>query len=215
MNQFHELFQSIMDGDEEHAVTLTKALIANGVRPMDILIRGLLPAMDQLGDLLAREERFIPQILLSARTMQSALAEIQSLLIEEHTGKLRHDVVIVGTVSGDIHTIGKNLVGIMLRSGGFRVVDLGVNVSAEDFAAAIRKYGAHVIAMSAMLTTSMSAMRKIVQKLQKEDFGYPLSIIVGGAPITPNFARELHVLYSGNMMESMKLAMDATKDENY
>jgi len=214
MNQFHELFQSIMDGDEENAVTLTKALIANGVRPMDILIKGMLPAMDQLGDLLAREERFIPQILLSARTMQSALAEIQSLLVEENTGRFRHDVVIVGTVSGDIHTIGKNLVSIMLRNGGFRVVDLGVNVSADDFAAAIRKYGAHVIAMSAMLTTSMSAMRKIIQKLQKEDFGYPLSIIVGGAPITPNFARELNVLYSGNMMESMKLAMDATKKEN-
>jgi len=214
MKRYDGIFQSIMDGDEKRAVTLTRELVAQGVGPVEILEQGMIPAMNQLGELLTREERFVPQILLSARAMQSAVTVLQSSLAEEWAGELRHDKVIVGTVQGDIHTIGKNLVGIMLQSAGFHVIDLGYDVSAADFSEAIRSSGARIVAMSAMLTTSMTSMRKTIQALQGENFGHSLCIIVGGVPITPNFARELRVHYSGNMLESVRLSIDAARKEN-
>ncbi len=213
MNQFDAIFQSIIDGDEEQTVSLCHKLLEKGCSPVDILEKGMIPAMDRLGVLLSREERFIPQILLSARAMQGAVAIIRPLLLQrkEINTNVR-GVAVVGTVQGDIHTIGKNLVGIMLQSAGFEVVDLGANVSPEDFIQAIRKSGAHLVALSAMLTTSMNTMRNTVHQLQQEEFGRPIRIIVGGGPITPSFAREIHAEFSDNMMGTVRLALDYKPD---
>ena len=204
MNQFNAIFQSIIDGEEEKTVTHCRELLAKGCRPVDILEKGMIPAMDRLGVMLSREERFIPQILLSARAMQKAVAIIRPLLLEK---------VVVGTVQGDIHTIGKSLVGIMLQSAGFDVTDLGSNVSAERFIAQLRADGARIVAMSAMLTTSMASMKETVKRIRQVDFGYPVHIIVGGGPITPSFARELGVEFSATMMDTARLATEISAEQ--
>jgi len=207
MDHFDAIFQSIVDGDEKRTVRLCRDMLDGGCRPIEILERGLIPAMDRLGVLLNKGERFIPQVLISARAMQSAVALIQPQLLGSG-GEARRETVVVGTVKGDIHTIGKNLVGIMLQSAGFHVVDLGSNVDTADFIQAVRMSRARVVAMSAMLTTSMTSMKNAVKQIQKEDFGYPLHIIVGGAPITPSFAREIHAEYSATMLDTMNLALE-------
>lgn len=209
MNQYEAILQSIIDGDEQKTISQCRELIEQGSRPVDILEKGMIPAMDRLGELLAREERFIPQILLSARAMQSAVALIRPLLLRQTSSGAVHNCVVVGTVRGDIHTIGKNLVGIMLQSAGFRVVDLGVDVGDEEFVRAVRESGSRIVAMSALLTTSMNSMRQAVQRLRREDFGYPLRIIVGGGPITPSFAGEIRAEFAANLMDTVRLALAA------
>lgn len=208
MNQFNAIFQSIIDGDEEQTVKLCRDMLAKGCRPIDILEKGMIPAMDRLGVLLSREERFIPQILISARAMQSAVSIIRPLLLDKTDCCGVRETVIVGTVQGDIHTIGKNLVGIMLQSAGFDVADLGSNVSPEEFIRQIRARDARIVAMSAMLTTSMNSMKNTVQRIKREDFGHPVHIIVGGGPITPSFAREIDAEFSATMMETMRVAVE-------
>ena len=210
MYPYDDLFQCIMDGDERKTVSLCEGAIANGYHPMDILEKGMIPAMDHLGSLLSKGEMFIPQILVSARAMQDGLEIIQPKLLGKSTPLLQHTVV-VGTVRGDIHSIGKNLVAVVLRATGFQVVDLGVNVSAEQFIKAIRENKAQSVAMSALLTTSMQNMRKIVKRLRQEDFGYPLQIIVGGGPITASFAREVQATFAANMMETAQLVQAASQ----
>ena len=208
MNQFNAIFQSIIDGDEEQTVQLCQDMLAKGCRPIDILEKGMIPAMDRLGVLLNREERFIPQVLISARAMQSAVAIIRPLLLNKAESGTARETVIVGTVQGDIHTIGKNLVGIMLQSAGFDVADLGSNVSPEEFIRQIRAHNARIVAMSAMLTTSMNSIKNTVQRLKREDFGYPLHVIVGGGPISPSFAREIGADFSATMMDTMRRAVE-------
>lgn len=210
MYPYDSIFQSIMDGDDRKTVSLCEEAVANGYHPIDILEKGMIPAMDHLGNLLARGELFIPQILASARAMQEAVNFIQPKLLGNSIPILQHTVV-VGTVKGDIHTLGKNLVSIMLRATGFQVVDLGVNVGAEQFVNAVREHHARTVAMSALLTTSMQNMRKIVKQLREEDFGYPLQIIVGGGPITANFAREVNATFASNMMETARLVQSASE----
>lgn len=212
MNRFNTIFQSIIDGDEEKTVAQCRELLAKGYRPVDILEKGMIPAMDRLGVMLSREERFIPQILLSARAMQKAVAIIRPLLLELADGAEHREKVVVGTVQGDIHTIGKSLVGIMLQSAGFDVTDLGSNVSAERFIAQLRADGSRIVAMSAMLTTSMASMKETVKRIRQEDFGYHVHIIVGGGPITPSFARELGVEFSGTMMDTARLATEISTE---
>lgn len=210
MYPYDAIFQCIMDGNERKAVSLCEEAMANGYHPFDILEKGMLPAMDHMGSLLSKGELFIPQILASARAMQDALDLLQPKLLGNNIPLLQHTVVL-GTVKGDIHSIGKNLVGIILRTTGYQVVDLGVNVSAEQFVNAVRTHKAQSVAMSSLLTTSMQNMRKIVTRLRQEDFGYPLQIIVGGGPITPSFAREVQADFASNMMETARLVQDASK----
>ena len=206
MNPYEAIFQNVMDGNEQGVLAACQDLLDRGYRPIDILEKGMIPAMDQLGELLSRGERFVPQVLISAKAMQSAVSFLQPVLMAQGQAPASKNVVVVGTVQGDIHTIGKNLVSIMLQSTGCRVIDLGANVSAERFIQAIRESGARVVAMSALLTSSMNRMRQIVRQIQKEDFGWPVRIILGGGPITPSFARELNVTFGGSMVDTTQKA---------
>jgi len=206
MNPYEAIFQNVMEGNEHGVLTACQELLDHGYRPIDILEKGMIPAMDQLGELLGRGERFVPQVLISAKAMQSAVSFLQPVLMAQGQTPITQNVVVVGTVQGDIHTIGKNLVSIMLQSTGCRVIDLGANVSAERFIQAIRESGARVVAMSALLTSSMNRMRQIVRQIQKEDFGWPVKIILGGGPITPSFARELNVTFGGSMVDTTQKA---------
>lgn len=209
MNLYNDVFQSIMTGDARQTELECRKLLDQNVKPSDILEHSLIPAMDQLDTMLNRGERFIPQILLSAKAMQSAVDLLGCTMLERNRqSSLYRGTVVLGTVQGDIHDIGKNLVDFLLQSVGFQVVNLGVNVKAEQFVAAVRAHKARIIALSAMLTTSMVYMRDVVQRLQKEDFGYPVRIIVGGNPITSNFARSVQACFAGNIVETMQLAVE-------
>ena len=206
MNPYDAIFQNLLEGDEQGVLDACRDLLDRGYPPIDILEQGLIPAMDHLGELLSRGERFVPQVLISAKAMQRAVSYLQPVLVEEKRLPTAPNVVVVGTVQGDIHTIGKNLVSIMLQSTGSRVIDLGANVSAERYIRAIRESGARVVCLSALLTSSMNRMRQIVRQIQKEDFGWPVKIILGGGPITPNFARELNVTFGGSMVDTTQKA---------
>lgn len=208
MNLYDAVFQSIMTGNARQTELECQKLLDQNISPIDILENSLIPAMDRLDAMLTCGEGFIPQILLSAKAMQGAVNILGSTMVENYHSPLSRGTVVLGTVQGDIHNIGKSLVDFLLQSVGFQVVDLGVNVSADQFVGAIRKNGARIVALSAMLTSSMVSMRAVVQRLLREDFGYPIRIIVGGNPITANFARSIHACFAGNIVETVQLAME-------
>ena len=210
MNPYEIIFQNVMEGNEQGVLAACRQLLDQGYRPIDILEKGMIPAMDQLGELLGRGERFVPQVLISAKAMQSAVSFLQPILMERgEEVPVEPTTVVVGTVQGDIHTIGKNLVSVMLKSSGCKVIDLGANVSADRFIQAIRDNKAGVVCMSALLTSSMNRMRQIVRQIQKEEFGWPVRIIVGGGPITPSFAREVNAEFGNNMVDTAQKASES------
>lgn len=197
-----------MTGDVRQTELECRKLLDQGADPSDILGSSLIPAMDSLDTMLNRGEQFIPQILLSAKAMQTAVNLLGAAMLENNQSLLDRGAVVLGTVQGDIHNIGKNLVDYLLQSAGFQVVDLGVNVSADQFVEAVRKHEARIVALSAMLTSSMVRMREVAQRLQEEDFGYPIRIIVGGNPITASFARDIGTCFAENIVETMQLALE-------
>ena len=176
--------------------------------PQKIVRFGLLPCMDTLGQQLSRREKFIPQIMMSARAVQDGIDLLSPLIVGPDVLSLS-ETVVLGTVSGDIHTIGKTLVSIMLRSAGFHVVDLGTNVPPEKFVAAARENNSHIIAISAMLTTTVTGMKKTIRALREAEGSDQWHIIVGGAPVNGRFAREHNAEYAADAVETVNLALKA------
>ena len=206
MSKLEEVAAAVEKGKVKIVAGLTQEALDEGFSAAEILNTGMIGAMAVVGEKFKNNEIFVPEMLISAKAMQSAVSFLQPILVAQGQERPAQNVVVVGTVQGDIHTIGKNLVSIMLQRTGSRVVDLGANVSAEQFIQAIRESGARVVAMSALLTSSMNRMRQIVRQIQKEDFGWPVRIILGGGPITPSFARELNVTFGGSMVDTTQKA---------
>ena len=202
------LEKSVMSGNREAVCTACRELLDAGVPAQRIVCDGLLPCMDILGRQLARREKFIPQIMMSARAVQSGIDVLSPHLVGKDTPTLS-ETVVLGTVSGDIHTIGKTLVSIMLRSAGFRVVDLGTNVPPEAFVAAMREHDARIVAISAMLTTTVTGMKKTIRALREAEGSEKWHILVGGAPVNGRFAREHNVEYAADAVETVNLALKA------
>lgn len=202
------LEQSVMSGNREAVCAVCRELLDAGVPAQSIVRDGLLPCMDALGRQLARREKFIPQIMMSARAVQSGIEILSPYLVGADTPTLS-ETVVLGTVSGDIHTIGKTLVSIMLRSAGFRVVDLGTNVPPEAFVAAMREHDARIVAISAMLTTTVTGMKKTIRALREAEGSEKWHILVGGAPVNGRFAREHNVEYAADAVETVNLALKA------
>ncbi len=181
--------QGVIDGDAAAAEQYTKAAIDAKMAPRRIIAEGLIAGMDVVGQRFRTNEMFLPEVLRSAKAMQKAMALVKPLLATGEvisTGK-----VVIGTVKGDLHDIGKNLVAMMLEGAGFEVINLGVNVTAEEFVAAAQKEKADIVAASALLTTAMMEMRKLVQAVEQAGLRPRVRIIVGGAPITRQFAEEV------------------------
>ncbi len=172
---------------EDGAAEICLAALAAGVSPEDVLRRGLVAGMQRVGERFARGEAFIPEVLLAAKAMRAALAHLEPRLAKEEAG--RRGTVVLGTVAGDIHDLGKNLVGMVLQGAGWRVVDLGVDVSADRFAQAVRAEHPRVVGLSALLTTTMAHLGPTVERLRREAPGLP--VYVGGAPVTPEFAERI------------------------
>jgi corrinoid protein of di/trimethylamine methyltransferase len=183
------LHAAILNGDAKTAKAMTEAALAAGVAPLALVQEYMMPAMAEVGRRFECNEYFVPELLLAARAMKAALELIRPLLAASGAQPVAR--VAVGTVKGDLHDIGKNLVAAMLEGGGYEVIDLGVNVTPEQFIAAVREKGANIVAMSALLTTTMPSMKTTVDALKQAGVRERVKVLVGGAPVTQKYADEI------------------------
>jgi len=179
---------AILAGDQEAVGALVCEALAAGADPLEVLNRGMLPAMDIVGQRFGAKTMFISEVLLSARAMHAGLEPLRPLLAKLADPSAARRVVVVGTVKGDLHDIGKNLVAMMLEAAGFDVVDLGTNVSTEKLIQAVNEHRPAVVALSALLTTTMRQMRQTIAEMRRAGVTDGVKMIVGGAPVTQEFA---------------------------
>ena len=187
MADLKALAEAVIKGDQATAVNVTKAALAEKMAPKTILNEGLIAGMDTVGQRFKKNEMYIPEVLIAARAMKMAMQVLEPELVKagvQPIGKL-----VIGTIQGDLHDIGKNLVAMMLKGAGFEVIDLGVDVSPEKFVDAVKSKGAHLVGMSALLTTTMPRMEKTVQAIKAA--GLPAKVMIGGAPVTQGFADKI------------------------
>lgn len=189
MIDLSQLHEAVLNGDAKAAKSVTEQALAEGHDPL-VLVQGqMMTAMAEVGRRFECNEYFVPELLLSARAMKAALDLLRPLLAAKGAEPVGR--VALGTVKGDLHDIGKNLVGSMLEGGGYEVIDLGVNVSPEQFVATVRDKNVHIVAMSALLTTTMPSMKTTVDALKAAGLRERVKVLVGGAPITRQFADEI------------------------
>lgn len=184
------LYDAIVVGQADQARSLTEQALGAGISPLTVVNESMMPAMAECGRRFETNEYFVPQLLRSARAMKTAMAILRPLLVAGGTRSLGR--VVIGTVAGDMHDIGKHLVAAMLEGGGFEVIDLGTSVSAEQFILAAQKYDAQIVGLSALLTTTMSAIKTTIEAIQAAGLRERVKVLVGGAPVTQQFAREVN-----------------------
>jgi 5-methyltetrahydrofolate--homocysteine methyltransferase len=189
MTDLNALADAVIAGDHVHAEALTQQLVAHGAAPATILDGGLIAGMTVVGDRFREHEIFLPDVLLAARAMYAGMGVLRPLL--EHAGVPSQGRIVIGTVRGDLHDIGKNLVGILLRGAGFDVIDLGHDVAPEAMVRTAVEQEATVIGMSALLTTTMPVMREVVALLKAEGLDGRIRTVIGGAPVTAAYAAEI------------------------
>ena len=183
-----KLTEAIERGNRIEAKRLTQELLNAGMAPLDIVEKALVPGMSIVGEKFRNNQIFVPEILIAARAMKEAITLLEPILVK--AGIKPKYTAVIGTVQGDLHDIGKNLVAMMWKGAHFGVVDLGTNVPPEKFVAAAREHNAEIVGLSALLTTTMPAMKTTVQAIRGAGLN-SVKVIVGGAPITPEFAREI------------------------
>jgi 5-methyltetrahydrofolate--homocysteine methyltransferase len=182
-----KFYEALCEGSMDKVKGLTQKALDSGEAPEKVLKGGLIPAMDRIGVRFRNNEIFIPEVLIAARAMHAGLGVLKPILAKSATSTMTK--VIIGTVKGDLHDIGKNLVGMMLEGAGFEVVDLGIDVPPEKFIQSAKESGAQIIGMSALLTTTMMQMQTTVQKIKAE--GLKVKTVIGGAPVTAEFAKQI------------------------
>lgn len=183
------IYQSILEGDNKASPAHVQAALDSGLDPGRILSEGMIAAMAEVGRLFEEGEYYVPEMLIAARAMQAGLAVLKPHLVSANIQPIGK--VVAGTVKGDLHDIGKNLVCMMLEGSGFEIVDLGTDVAAERFVEAARQPGVKVVALSALLTTTMTQMQTTIQALEQAGLRQQVRVIVGGAPVTEAFARQV------------------------
>jgi 5-methyltetrahydrofolate--homocysteine methyltransferase len=189
MADLQKLHDAVLNGDAKTAVAITKEAIDENLDPLLLISGTMVPAMDEVGRLYEQEEYFVPELLLSARAMKGALQLLRPLLAER--GAKPTGTVAIGTVKGDLHDIGKNLVASLLEGGGFEVIDLGADVPPEKFIEAVREKGAQIVCLSALLTVTMPSMKTTIEALRQAGVRDKVKILVGGAPVTRQYAEEI------------------------
>lgn len=183
------IFQAILEGDQAAACEAVQRALEQNIEAEIILKQAMMPAMEQVGRLFEEGEYFVPEMLVSARAMQAGLSLLKPKLVQAEvtpTGK-----VVAGTVKGDLHDIGKNLVCMMLEGAAFEIIDLGTDVPPDRFVEAVRSSGAQLVALSALLTTTMPNMKNTIEALQQAGLREQVKVMVGGAPVTETFARQI------------------------
>lgn len=205
MADLRTLHDAILEGNAKQAAALTQEALAEGLAPLDIIHQAMVPAMDEVGRRFECEEYFVPELLLSARAMKAALEPVRPLLVA--SGIQPAGRVVIGTVKGDLHDIGKNLVAALLEGGGFEVIDLGADVPAQKFVEAVQSSGAGIVALSALLTVTMPSMKSTIEALAHAGVRSRVKVIVGGAPVTQQFADQIGADgYSENATAAVALA---------
>jgi corrinoid protein of di/trimethylamine methyltransferase len=205
MSEFGGLYDAILNGDQKTSVALTRQALEEGVEPLELIHRYMIPAMDEAGKRFECEDFFVPELLLAARAMKGALELLRPRLAA--SGAQPAGRVVIGTVKGDLHDIGKNLVSSMLEGGGFEVTDLGADVSPERFIEAVRKTGARIVCLSALLTVTMPSMKTTIEAFRKAGIRDQIKVLIGGAPVTEQYARDIGADgYGGNANVAVALA---------
>ncbi len=203
--KYSELYEAILTGDAGKAEAVTRAALEANAEPLELLREYMIPAMDEVGRRFECNEYFVPELLIAARAMKKSLELLTPRLAE--TGAEPAGRVVIGTVQGDLHDIGKNLVASMLEGGGFQVIDLGVDVSPEQFVAAAQQEDGTIVALSALLTTTMTVMKKVIEALERAGIRHKTKVIIGGAPITQQYADQIGADgYSDNASGAVALA---------
>ncbi len=200
-----QISNAVIEGRVKDIPSLTNTALSSGLTAKDILDKGLMPGMDVIGAEFKKGKKFVPEVLLSARTMQASLGILKPLLAQ--AGEKMAGKVIIGTVKGDLHDIGKSLVGMMLEGSGFEVKDLGKDVPPEKFVDAVKKEKPDIVAMSALLTTTMRSMGHTMTALKEAGLRETVTIMIGGAPVTVDFAKQIGADgYAANAPAAMELA---------
>ncbi|MEK7675139.1 MAG: corrinoid protein [Verrucomicrobiota bacterium] len=211
MQDLKLLYNAVLAGDAKTARSITESALAEGIEPLKLVHEFMIPAMDEVGRRFECNEYFVPELLISARAMKACLELVRPLLIAQGAEPLGR--VVIGTVKGDLHDIGKNLVAAMLEGGGFEVIDLGVNVAPEKFVATVKEKNAHIVAMSALLTTTMPGMKSTIEALNQAGVRSKVKVLIGGAPITQKYAEEIGADgYSDNATGAVSLAKKSMAD---
>ncbi len=199
------LYDAILNGDARAAAEATRVALVNGAAALGLVQQHMVPAMDEVGRRFECEEYFVPELLLSARAMKAALVLIRPLLAAGERDTAGR--VVIGTIKGDLHDIGKNIVSAMLEGAGFEVTDLGADVAPDTFVAAVRDRGIGLVCLSALLTVTMPAMKATIDALAAAGVRDRVKVIVGGAPVTQRFADEIGAdAYGSNAMAAVGLA---------
>ncbi len=186
MAKYQELADSILTGNNVRSKEITEELVGKGVDPAEILNEGLIAGMEVVGRKFKANEMYIPEVLIAARAMHAAMDILKPLLTE--SGAPSKGTAVIGTVEGDLHDIGKNLVAMMLEGAGFNVVDIGVDIPSEKFVEAVNANKANILGLSALLTTTMPAMKEVIDEIRKDGNAKSVKVIVGGAPLTQEYA---------------------------
>jgi len=188
-DEYEMIFKAVIEGDVEGVDKLVRDALNGGAKSGDILNQGLIRAMDEVGNRFERGDFFVPEMLISAKAMKTGLAILRPYLVEAGVASVGR--VIIGTIKGDLHDIGKNLVTMMLEGGGFEVIDLGTDVAPEKFASAVREYSPDIVGMSALLTTTMVQMKNAIEAIDDLGLRDQVKVIIGGAPVTQGYAEKI------------------------
>ena len=182
------LYEAVLKYDEKSAVEIVKEQLNSGAEPTALINESLIPAMDEVGRKFSEGTLYMPEMFLAGKAFQACLNVIKPVLPSEGESQGR---VVIGTVKGDMHDIGKNMVAMMLENGGFEVVDLGVDVPPERFLKTAEEKGAHIVAMSSLLTTTIPEMKTVIEAFEEKGIRKKLHIMIGGAPVTPAYADQI------------------------
>lgn len=183
------IYEAVMEGDAQEAASHVEAALDAGIAPVDILNKGCIAAMGEVGKLFEEGDMFVPEMLIAARAMQAGMNKLKPHLAEDEISSAGK--VVLGTVAGDLHDIGKNLVGMMMEGAGFEIIDLGTDVTADAFVDAVKEHEPDIVGMSALLTTTMPAMTATVEALTEAGLRSKVKVLIGGAPVTKKFASEI------------------------
>ena len=206
---FSAMRQSIIDGAPSTAADLARHAILHATAPLDAINHGYVPGMHDVGEQFARGQMYLPDMMASAEAMRAAMAVLDPELKKQGAERPKAGIVVLGTTKGDIHEIGKTLVGTLLTANGFQVHDLGVDVSGEKFAATAKEVGADIVGISALLTTTMRNQKTVIEALVKSGLRAHLKVMVGGAPVTRRWADEIGADgYAKDAMSAVALARE-------
>jgi corrinoid protein of di/trimethylamine methyltransferase len=205
MERFERIYEAILKGDNGGAVEVAQEALDGGDDPQQLIDRGMIPAMAEVGRRFEDEVYFVPELLLSARAMKGALALLRPLLAE--SGGKRVGSVALGTVQGDLHDIGKNLVAAMLEGAGFEVLDLGADVSPDQFVSVVKEKAVGLVGLSALLTVTMPSMKSTIDALEEAGLRDQVKVLVGGAPLSQEYADEIRADgYADNAAAAVRVA---------